>query len=371
MSTKARGLLMRFRPTGSTRHTIFHRVAIVLAIAFTSTFSQARAHEMNQSTWWDGYDKQVQYVTLVDGRKMLLYCMGSGSPTVILDAGWGGGGVRDWRLVQVPIARVTRVCSYDRAGLGRSDPAPSPRDTKAIVADLQELLRVANVRGPYVMVGHSMGGFDVRLFADRNLSQVTGMVLVDPAGDNQFNRFDAISPKLRLAQNRSFEAIRNCLKLAQVGVLKVGTPEFSNCGGNPPTGMPQHLVAEHARRALSPFYYQAQLDEADGLMSIDSAEAVAERRSLGAIPLIVLTASNTTKLPGLSPLEEAAVSELWSQMHDELAALSSNGVNRHVSGSGHYIQLDAPQAVIDAVDEVVHKSRLIISKQNLGMARKP
>jgi hypothetical protein len=124
------------------------------------------------------FPPQGTAIDLGDGRRMYLDCRGSGSPTVILDAGFRNWSPT-WTLVQPQIAEFTRVCSYDRPGLGLSDRGPRPRNVSALEADLVRLLVRANVSPPYVLVGHSAGGMYHRVFAASHREQVTGMVLVD------------------------------------------------------------------------------------------------------------------------------------------------------------------------------------------------
>ena len=123
----------------------------------------------------------------VGGFKMHIDCTGEGSPTVILDSGLGDTYV-SWRKVQPQIAKFTRVCSYDRAGLGYSDPSSQPRTSKVIATELHALLQAAGIAPPYVLVGHSIGGFNVRLYASLYRSEVAGMVLVDASHPAQLNR---------------------------------------------------------------------------------------------------------------------------------------------------------------------------------------
>ena len=114
----------------------------------------------------------------VGGFKMHIDCTGEGSPTVILDSGLGDTYLA-WRKVQPELAKFTRVCSYDRAGLGYSESSSQPRTSKVIAAELHALLQAADIAPPYVLVGHSVGGFDVRLYASLYPTEVAGMVLVD------------------------------------------------------------------------------------------------------------------------------------------------------------------------------------------------
>src|SRR5690349_6601006 len=115
----------------------------------------------------------------VGGYQLHVNCTGTGSPTVILDAGLGGTTL-DWSKVQPAVTRFTRVCSYDRAGYGWSETAPStPRTSQQIVTELHALLTHAKINGPYVLVGHSFGGLNMRLYAYRYPAEVAGMVLLD------------------------------------------------------------------------------------------------------------------------------------------------------------------------------------------------
>src|SRR5689334_4574334 len=114
----------------------------------------------------------------VGGYRLHIQCVGTGSPTVVLDAGLGGMSL-DWNLVQTEMGRTTQVCAYDRAGMGWSEPGPQPRPPGQIARELHTLLTNAGIPGPYVLVGHSLGGKNVRMFALQHPEEVAGMVLVD------------------------------------------------------------------------------------------------------------------------------------------------------------------------------------------------
>ena len=114
----------------------------------------------------------------VGGYRLHIHCLGTGSPTVVLDAGLSGMS-HDWNLVQAEIAQTTRVCAYDRAGMGWSDAGPLPRTPEQIARELHTLLTNAGIASPYMLVGHSLGGKNVRMFALQHPEQVAGMVLVD------------------------------------------------------------------------------------------------------------------------------------------------------------------------------------------------
>ena len=124
----------------------------------------------------------------IGGYQLHINCTGTGSPTVILDAGLGGSSL-DWSKVQPAVARFTRVCSYDRAGYGWSQSGPGPRTSQQIVTELHLLLAKAKINGPYVLVGHSAGGLNMRLYAYRYPADVVGMVLLDATSEHQFAPF--------------------------------------------------------------------------------------------------------------------------------------------------------------------------------------
>jgi pimeloyl-ACP methyl ester carboxylesterase len=126
----------------------------------------------------------------VGGYKMHIDCTGQGTPTVILDSGLGDSYI-SWRKVQPQLAQFARVCSYDRAGLGYSDSSPRPRTSRDIAEELHMLLHNAGIFPPYILVGHSMGGYDVRLYASLYRGEVAGMVLVDSSHPEQQKRFPA------------------------------------------------------------------------------------------------------------------------------------------------------------------------------------
>jgi pimeloyl-ACP methyl ester carboxylesterase len=122
------------------------------------------------------YSIPQQLVELRDGRRIHLFCVGEGSPTVILTAGLGDW-VATWSKVQASIALKTRACAWDRAGFGYSDPSSAAQDVSHTTADLEEALRKAKINGPYILVAHSFGGYESLLFADRHHRQIVGMVL--------------------------------------------------------------------------------------------------------------------------------------------------------------------------------------------------
>jgi pimeloyl-ACP methyl ester carboxylesterase len=327
-------------------------VTIALAAGVLLAGAGRAAEAPAPPSWWTGFLSGVQSVRLPDGRRMDLYCEGKGAPVVVLDSGLGDG-AWSWASVQDQIAAKTRVCSYDRAGYGRSSGGPTPRDSKAIVADLAAVLRAAHVPGPYVVVAHSLGSFDARLFAFTYPKQVAGLVLVDPSADWQMTRMAAVAPKFAASADAAYAGLRPCAESPR-------PPERAKLCALVPANTPPEAKA-FMIEARTPDYYRAVLGEMDVFAKMDSEELVAAREALGpaplgAKPLVILTAGSTTS-PGMTPEDLSAIRKVWITMHDEMAALSSRGVNRIVDGSGHYIHQEKPQVVIDAVSEVVDAVR--------------
>ncbi len=291
------------------------------------------------------YAMPQRLVKLPDGRRMNLYCTGENGPVVILDAGFGGS-TFSWGTLQPKLSGF-RACSYDRAGMGFSDPGPLPRDVTHRAADLAALLKASGLPGPYILVGHSLGGLDVRLFAFQHPKDVAGLVLVDPSVEHQEDRIAALLgvPRPPLAGGP-----KACLAATEAG-LKLGTPEYDRCAGKYPDRWPQGLKDAFVAQRSKPDYFRTEVSELESLADADGAQIDAARRALGDIPLIVLTAENTYRA-GAPEAVADALSTLWMSMHDDLARESTRGENRLVRGSGHLIQNDNPVAVAAAIREV-------------------
>ncbi|CAN5633276.1 alpha/beta hydrolase [soil metagenome] len=323
------------------------RALLLAASLLAATPDAAQAEDL-----LGAYASPQTLVTLPDGRKLNFHCSGVGSPLVILDGGWSAT-VLTWRKVQPQVANLTRVCAMDRAGMGFSSPGPLPRDTASIVADLHSALHIPGMPGPYVLVGHSLGGMNARLYASLYPDDVAGLVLVDPASPNQDKRFAAVSPTVAAVTGGEITSARRCADLARAGALKPGAAEWATCAGDPPTDWPDalraHVIAQHGDAAAA----RQRLSEIESVAEPDSSQVEQAKVSLGDIPLIVLTAEGTSKDPSIPLTDQVAMAKLWSTMHDEAAALSTQGANRLVLGSGHNIQSEKPDVVVAAIAEVV------------------
>jgi pimeloyl-ACP methyl ester carboxylesterase len=293
----------------------------------------------------------------IGGRRIHLHCTGAGGPTVILMSGLASWSPV-WYKTQPVIAQKTRVCARDRAGYGFSDPAPRPQILSDVVDDLNAALKAGSIPGPYVLVGHSLGGIEARLYAQRWPEEVVGMVLVDtsPAGEGLI---DAEQPGFDEVIGRESYAADNlrCALLATHGPLEPSSPEYKDCSLPLPSDTPA-AFRKVFPQFFTAYYAATQLSLMSSLYThrYDSVD----HRRLGAMPLVVLSPENSwestwnTGTPAITRFNRS-YSKVWIGMHEALAHLSSRGVHRIIKESGHEIQLDKPQAVIDAVDEVLRQ----------------
>lgn len=326
--------------------------ALVLPIGDIALAQPAPSATTGEDTRLLPYTTPSQLVD-IGGRRINLHCTGAGGPTVILMAGLSSWSAV-WYKVQPGIAQQTRVCAFDRAGYGFSDPAPRPQIISDVVDDLHAALKAGAIPGPYVLVGHSSGGIEVRVYAQRWPKEVVGMVLDDtsPAGEALLNEaqpgFDEA-----FGQESYAADMLHCALLAAHGPLEPSSPEYKDCVFMPPSDTPA------AFRKIFPQFFTAYFfaDRVSLMSSVfthryDSVD----RRSLGAMPLVVLTPETTWG--GNTPAQRAvsrSLNRTRIAKHEALAHLSSRGIHRLINGSGHEIQLDKPQAVIDAVDEMLRQ----------------
>jgi pimeloyl-ACP methyl ester carboxylesterase len=322
------------------------RTTLIATLMALATTAQA-ADQLSPST----YAKPAKLVALPDGRKINLFCQGSGAPTVVLDAGWGSG-MNAWAKVQPAVAETTRVCAFDRPGMGFSDAGPLPRDARAVVADERAVLKAAGIKGPYVLVGHSMAGLHVRLYASLYPKEVAGAVLVDPSNPHQAKRFAEAAPKGAALNDKMMGMMRGCADKVVAGTLKPGVPGFTICFPPPAATLPEDVRAMTLQRQGEGWRYRMQASEVDSMATTSSTDIDKTKRSLGDLPWIVLTAEGTGKGPPTPVEEQAAMGQVWKAMHDEAAAVSTRGENRMIA-SGHNMQWEKPEAVIAAVNEVV------------------
>jgi len=294
----------------------------------------------------------------VAGTRYHVVEAGSGRPAVILEAALGGSAV-GWSLVQPEAARLTRVCSYDRAGFGWSDPGPMPRTAGRIAAELRELLRTARIEPPFILVGHSFGGLVIRVFARRHPGDVAGLLFVDSAHPEDWTAPALkeqlkIERGLRMCRVGRYAAYAGLLRavgavpgVGIAGLVRVAV-RLMNRGRIPKEDAgvlaPVWKLPPEARRQLGriwsrPVFFEALASQLDS-MRTSAAEALeASREGFGDVPLITISQTD----PGEYRLRQEAA----------LAALSTRGRHRIASNSGHWVPIEEPQIVIDAIRELL------------------
>jgi len=270
--------------------------------------------------------------------RLNIYCTGRGNPTVVLDAGLADS-LDSWRHVQPDIARFARVCSYDRAGYGYSDPGPMPRTSDRIASELHAVLESAGEKPPYLLVGHSFGGFNVRVFNGKYSDQVVGLVLVDATQEDQYRLLPRTWSNLGAAMRR--RAQRQAFWAPLYIDLGIARLQLRLQGQQAP---PVILQSKYLRARTSEFEnIQVSAEQARTADHTDK-------------PLVVLTASRVIDAglkAALSEEDQMAYEQTWvNDLQLRLAHLSSRGRRVAVPDSGHDMPSDRPDAIVTAVREL-------------------
>jgi pimeloyl-ACP methyl ester carboxylesterase len=303
-------------------------VVALVVLAVIGAIYQAIATERDERAY-----PPPGHLVNVGGYSLHINCVGEGSPTVILESALGAMSAH-WVRVQQVVAETTRVCAYDRAGMGWSEPGPEPRDARQISSELHTLLKNADTEGPYVLVGHSYGGLYARMYAARYPNEVAGVVLVDSSHPEQFTR----SPEGRAM----YEQIRRLGAvipfLTRLGVIRL----FNVYPAHPDLPPQQRAQIE----AFNSSTRQVATTAAEFRATPETTAQVRSTGTLGDKPLAVISAGEQ--------------SSSWLELQDELAALSSDSIHHVVEGATHesllYESRDA-QVTGAAILEVVEVVR--------------
>ncbi|MBV9548174.1 MAG: alpha/beta fold hydrolase [Alphaproteobacteria bacterium] len=327
---------------------------LIFSVSMAMLWSAALAGPSGETV---AYLHPQRLIAVQGTRHLNLYCIGQGSPTVLFDSA-AGDSMAVWRLVQSRIAKTTRACAYDRAGFGFSDAPLVASDAKAAVADLHRLIVAASLRTPIIYVGHSIAGLYGVLLQATYPRDVAAEVLLDPSfADQNFVMSASLAPSQRAKWFDSMTEERAQIKQC-AGMQR---PPPKTCPDSDSRTRPGEtaLAVLAKQRASRPSYLLALASEVEsfapvnGQKSLDEKEVEAARSDFGAKPLAILTHSKGYREPYFTLSEYDALERAWNEGHNRLAALSTRGSNTIVPGSSHYIQMDRPKAVIDAVLRVV------------------
>jgi pimeloyl-ACP methyl ester carboxylesterase len=305
-------------------------VVVLLVLAIVGAIYQAIATELAERA----YPPPGEMVD-VGGYRLHINCVGQGSPTVVLDAGLGEFSAQ-WVWVQREVSDTTRVCAYDRAGMGWSEMGPEPRDAKQITSELHTLLKGAGIEGPYVLVGHSLGGLYMQTYAARYPDEVASVALVDSSTElDQFSH----RPKARESHEPQKQNFAVVPQLAQLGVSLLARLGVVRLLSKLDPASPELPPQQRAQiDALTPSTRQVSTYALEFLAPTQSRRL----ESLGNKPLAVVTAGKSEPS--------------WLKRQNKLATLSSNSIHRVVKGATHtsllYDRSDS-QATSAAIVEVV------------------
>jgi len=278
----------------------------------------------------------------VGSYRLHLYCVGEGTPTVVMDAGLGGGAL-DWSTVQPEVSKFTRVCTYDRAGMAWSDSGVRPRTSRQVITELHALLDNAGVRPPYVLVGHSIAGIHVQLYAGQYPDEVAGVVLVDSSHEDQLTR-------------KGMTQIPSFYPPLIKAVSPFGIVRLMDLVGTPSANIPPEVETQRAAIYSHTRSMYSYADEISAIaVSMEQLRAAPMR--LGDKPLIVLTHGMKEVNHAGSPEGADQGEQAWAELQADLARRSSSGKQIIAEKSGHYIQFDQPDLVIDAIRQVVEATR--------------
>jgi pimeloyl-ACP methyl ester carboxylesterase len=267
-------------------------------------------------------------------HKIHLNCVGSGSPTVVFEADLDQYGSLSWMPVQERIGEITRACSYDRAGILWSEPGPLPRDGETIARELHTVLDAAGEEGSYILVGHAFGGAYIRIFAGKYPDDVCGMVLMESSHPEMLMRFDEYGVTPEIPERNIRPLILFLSHLGSPGRYK------GNVYNLPPE-------IYDPVQAFLPESSMAWFDEK--VESPDTLAQAGQYEYLGDFPLIVLATSGPS--PSLGDLGQK-LDDLWIKLQRELLLLSENSEFRSYE-IGHYPQLQSPELVIEAIQDVL------------------
>jgi pimeloyl-ACP methyl ester carboxylesterase len=257
----------------------------------------------------------------VGGYQLHIHCSGSGSPTVIVDVGLGDDST-DWLPIQQAVSHNSRICVFDRPGYGWSDFGPAPRTSNRIASELEILLEQADIAPPYILVGHSFGGYNIRIFAANNPQMVAGMVLVDASHEDQYNQFQIKLPN-------------NFDRRGTIMILPKSTDSMAHANKPP-------ILRERAFHAA-----RAEISALD-----ESSVQLQKNSALPVVPLIVISRG---KPEWYGDANQQQREKTWINLQQDLSRLSPISSHMFAHQSGHAIPHEQPEIIIEAINDIVSR----------------
>jgi pimeloyl-ACP methyl ester carboxylesterase len=310
------------------RYLLAVELALLLVLACVGATYEALSRSRERALY-----KPPGQLVDIGGYRLHLYCSGEGGPTVVLDYGLEGSYL-DWYRVQPEVARFTRVCSYDRGGYGWSDPSPKQRLPSVMVEELHTLLTRAGEKPPYIVVGHSFGGFDALMFAHKYREEVAGIVLVDGSHPDEFLPFPWRA--------------RLWYRTMQV-TMPLGLPRWRQwCGARPP----EIAAIKQAINCRSQAHQTAYQQRA---AFAESATEVRNLGTLGDLPLVVI--ARDAGRPPADPTDRvfSKQEQRWNKLQQKLVDLSRDATYIVARGSGHDVPMQRPDVIVAAIRTLIER----------------
>ncbi|MGH8202587.1 MAG: alpha/beta hydrolase [Steroidobacteraceae bacterium] len=269
----------------------------------------------------------------VGGYSMHLYCRGTGAPTVLLSSGLGDD-FTEWAKVQPVLAGLTRVCSYDRAGFGWSESRPGVQDANAISSQLHQLVQVAGIQGPLVLVGHSISGIYLRYYAAHYPGALAGLVFIDGATPLQDSRIPKALLEIQQDQRRQMPWQKLLMTLGWYRLL-------GDC-----TSIPSGFDA-YTEWIKADSCVPSQMDAVEQELDAEQAsgQETIQAARFGNLPLLILSRDPSVLAPNWPASVSKANALVWNQMQEEAKGLSTDSLRIIAKGSLHYIMDDRPNLV--------------------------
>jgi len=261
----------------------------------------------------------------IGSHQLHINCMGQGSPTIIIDTGLGDDS-SDWQIILEQSAQISKTCVYDRSGYGWSDYGPRPRNSRRIAYELGLLLQQASIPAPYILVGHSFGGYNMRVFAAAHPKKISGLVLVDASHEDQYERLDINIPKSRRINRR-------------IAIAPPRVKEFPVLKKNQSL---QDRAFRTARYEISSLYQSSRQVERFG--------------NIPTVPLIVIS-RGVEEWFGNDHARQRE--KTWIKLQQDLTYLSPISQHIFANNSGHNIHQQQPEIIVDAISEVTHLARVM------------
>ena len=319
-------------------------VSLFILLGMVGAIYQARATAADRAR----FRPPGEFVQ-VDNRNMHIYCQGEGSPTVILDAGTGGWSIA-WSEIMPELAQETKVCSYDRAGLGWSEAANDARTPQDIASDLKTLLEAADTEPPYIITGFSYTGLSARVFSFQNPDEVVGMVLVDPTTEFDNEMMD----DNLMRQQQSLVGIYQFFGLgARLGLVRFLEPEeMAPYAPFIPEDVTQPDI--YYSFVSEPVWWQTSQKEFSSRLNVDNLDDTRVNGVIRDIPTVIIGAETVS---GEDDKTFAALQDMNLNHLREIASRSELAEFVLAEGSSHEVPRDKPEVVIDAIKRVIEATR--------------